>query len=91
MRGGIVKRNEKFYVVTDIATGPTGKRRQKWHASYPTRKQAEKELRKIFVELDEQRYVEPSAKTLSTYLLETCSRRWRPPSARAPCGSTGRR
>lgn len=29
MRGSIVKRSDKSYVVTDIAPGPTGKRPQK--------------------------------------------------------------
>ena len=70
MRRSIVERNDKYYVVTDIAPGRTGKRRQKWHASYPTKKQAEKELRKVLVELDEDRYVEPSSRTPQAYLLE---------------------
>ena len=35
MRGSIVRRKDRFDVVTDIPPGPDGKRRQKWHAGDP--------------------------------------------------------
>ena len=70
MRGSIVRRKGRFYAVTDVPPGPDGKRKQRWHAGYPTRREAEQQLRKVLSELDAGRWVQPSDRTLGTYLLQ---------------------
>jgi integrase len=58
----------------------TGKRRQKWHSGYRTKRDADRALSDILHRLDQGNYVEPTRKTLSEFLDEwlkaTRSTRW---------------
>ena len=71
MRGRIRKRGSTWSVIVDAGRDPdTGRRRQKWHAGFRTRKDARRALADILGRLDRGTYVEPSRQTLSEYLVE---------------------
>jgi integrase len=71
MRGSVVKRGNRFAVKVELPPDPvTGKRRQKWHSGYRSRKEAEQARTAILRELDTGSYVEPTKATLSDYLDE---------------------
>jgi integrase len=71
MRGSVVKRGNKYAVKVELPPDPvTGKRRQKWHSGYATKKEAEQARTAILRELDTGSYVEPTKATLADYLDE---------------------
>ena len=60
-----------WYVVMDIGRGANGRRRQKWHGSYPTRKAAEVARAHLVNEYHRGTYVEPSSVTLEQWVHDT--------------------
>lgn len=77
MRGHIHKRVKQgadgkpktyWYVIVDIGIDDNGKRRQKWHGSYKTRRDAERASASILSDLDQQTYVEPRRITLAEWV-----------------------
>ena len=64
----------KWYVIVDLGRDPAGKRRQKWHGSYRTRKEAEVARAKIVGELHEGSYTEPVKLTFGDWVID----RWLP-------------
>lgn len=79
MRGHIHKRvkvckngrtSVLWYVVVDLPRGVDGKRRQKWHGGFETRKAAEAVRARLIHELTTGFYVEPSRMTLEEWLVE---------------------
>ncbi len=47
MRGHVRRRGSKWAVVVDVGVGGNGKRKQRWHGGFCTRKDAEKALTEI--------------------------------------------
>ena len=83
MRGHIRKRSHttktgrqtiNWYVVVDNGRDAAGKRRQKWHGGFRTRKDAEVARARIVGDLHAGTYVEPTRITLSEWVTE----RWLP-------------
>ena len=79
MRGHIRKRlhtttsgktTVTWYVIIDLPRDTNGKRRQKWHGGYRTRREAEAARAKIVHEFNTGVYVEPSAVTLSGWVRD---------------------
>lgn len=71
MRGSVVKRGSGYAVVVELGRDPeTGKRRQKWHSGYRTRKEAERARVELLGRVDTGTYVETSKQTLSGFLAE---------------------
>jgi integrase len=71
MRGTIFKRGDKYSVVVEIDRDPiTGRRRQKWHSGYRTKRDAERALSEIVGALHAGTYVEPTKQTLSEFARE---------------------
>jgi integrase len=71
MRGHIARKGQRYWVVVDIGLNhATGRRRQKWHGSWPTRKAAEQALPAIVGRLHDGVYVEPNRVTVRTFLRE---------------------
>lgn len=69
MRGSIVKRGNGYAVVVELDRDPsTGRRRQKWHSGFRTRKEAERARVQLLGELDRGMYVEPTRETLGAFL-----------------------
>ena len=61
MRGHIRKRGSKWVVVVDIGRDPeTGRRKQKWHSGFETRRDASRALTEVMARLERGTYVEPS-------------------------------
>ena len=70
MRGHIRKRGDRAWaVVVDIGHDPsTGKRRQKWVSAKGTKREAERKLAEVVLDLNTGTYIEPSRLTLSEFL-----------------------
>jgi integrase len=69
MRGSVVKRGAGYSVVVELDRDPvTGKRRQKWHSGYPTKRAAERALAEMVTSVHQGTYVEPSKQTLGEHL-----------------------
>ena len=60
-----------YYVVIDVPRGADGKRRQKWHGSFPTRKAAEVVRAHLVSQYHRGTYVEPSPLPLGTWLRDS--------------------
>ena len=82
MRGHVRKRGNAWYVVVDLPRDPrTGKRQQKWHSGFRTKREADKALTEILSRLDRGTYVAPTKQTFGDYLdlfLKTVEREVRP-------------
>jgi integrase len=71
MRGSVVKKGDRYYVKIELNTDPaTGRRRQKWHSGYRTKREAERARVNLLSKLDRGEYVEPSQQTLAEFLEE---------------------
>ena len=69
MKGHIRKRGkESWALVIDLGRDSGGKRKQKWHTIHGTKKDAQRELRRLLTSLDEGIYVEPTKITVASYL-----------------------
>ncbi|MFK9095458.1 tyrosine-type recombinase/integrase [Bacillus salipaludis] len=68
MKGTVFKRGDTWTYVVDIGRDPkTGKRKQKSKGGFRTKKEADSSLRKLLIEVEEERYLEPSKEIFSTY------------------------
>jgi|SRR5579875_97391 integrase len=60
-----------WYAVVEAARGGDGRRRQKWHGGFRTRREAEAALAKILGDVASGRYVEPAKVSFSDWVTET--------------------
>ena len=68
MRGSIVKRGNGYSVVIDLGPDPiTGRRRQKWHSGYATKKQAQAALAEMVSAVNKGTYVEKTRQTVAEF------------------------
>lgn len=77
MRGSVIQKPKgtgKWYVVFDLERSPNGKRKQKWHSGYATKRDAERALAGLLAAAYDGSYVAPHKMTVAHYLLE----RWLP-------------
>ncbi len=70
MRGHIRKRGNTWAVVVDVGHDENGRRRQRWHSGFDTKRDASRALTEILGRLQRQEYVEPSKQTLRAFLAE---------------------
>jgi hypothetical protein len=86
MQGHIHKRIRKdkngkertlWYVVVDVGIDASGRRRQKWHGSYRTRREAEVARAKLVDDLHSGSYVTPGHTTLGEWVNDS----WLPMTA----------
>ncbi len=71
MRGSVVRRGTAYYVKIELDPDPiTGKRRQKWHSGYRTKRDAERARVDLLSKFDRGEYVEPTHATLGDFLRE---------------------
>ncbi len=71
MRGSVVKKGNRYYVKIEVDPDPaTGRRRQKWHSGYRTKREAERARVDLLSKFDRGEYVEPSHQTLGEFLEE---------------------
>lgn len=71
LRGHVTKKGKKWYIVVDIGVDSiTGKRKQKWFSGYSKKKDAEADLSKKLVEIQEGSYVEPSKMNVREFFIQ---------------------
>jgi hypothetical protein len=71
MTGNVHKRGNPWYVTVEMPRDPvTGRRRQKTHSGFRTRKEAEAARVRILADMQRGEYVEPSKKTVGQFLDE---------------------
>ena len=71
MRGSVVRRDGRYYVKIELDPDPlTGRRRQKWHSGYQTKREAERARVDLLSKFDRGEYVEPSHQTVADYLTD---------------------
>ncbi len=70
MRGHIRKRGNNWAVVVDHDRDQDGKRRQKWHSGFRTKRDAEGALNEILNRIGSGTYVDPGRQTMAEYLRE---------------------
>lgn len=70
MRGHIRKRGRTWAVVVDIGRDERGRRRQKWHSGFRTKRAASEALTEILGQLSTGQYVAPSNLTVRRFLEE---------------------
>lgn len=69
MKGSVIKRGDTYTYIVDVGINPiSGKRKQKTKGGFRKKKDAEAALRKILAAIDENKYVEPSNETFSSYV-----------------------
>lgn len=68
MRGHVRKRGNTWSVVVDLGTDENGRRRQKWHSGFRTKRDATRGLTEILARLQSGTYVEPRRQTVAEYL-----------------------
>jgi hypothetical protein len=67
MRGAVVQKPKgtgRCYVVLDLDRDGTGRRRQKWHSGFRTKREAEKDLTALLAAHDTGTYVAPQKITM---------------------------
>jgi integrase len=74
MRGHVRKRGSKWTVILDAGRDATGKRQQKWHSGYRTKREAEAGLTDLLGRVQSGNYVDASRLTLAEFLTD----RWLP-------------
>jgi hypothetical protein len=71
VRGSTVKRGNGYSVVLELDKDPvTGRRRQKWHSGYKTKRAAERALTELVAAKDSGTYVPKSRQALRAYIEE---------------------
>jgi len=70
MRGHIHQKGEKYYVILDIGVDENGKRKQKWHSGYRTKKEAKIALEQMLADIQRGEYVSSSNISLAQFLDE---------------------
>lgn len=70
MRGHIRKRGSAWAVVVDVGRDEQGRRRQKWHSGFRTKREASEALTEILGQLATSQYVAPSKLTVGRFLEE---------------------
>ena len=71
MRGHIRKRGNSWAIVIELPRDPqTGKRRQQWHYTHGTKKDAERTLGELLHSVEEGSYLKPSKVSLAEFLEE---------------------
>jgi integrase len=74
MRGSVIKKGDRWYVKLELDPDPaTGRRRQRWHSGFATKKEAERARVDLLSKLDRGEYVAPTQQTLGDFLTEWLS------------------
>lgn len=70
MKGSIIKRNNKYSIVIDIGRDTFGKRKQRWFSGFNSKQEAENELPRILVKLQDGELLDNNSITLEKYAIE---------------------
>ncbi|HLF76660.1 MAG TPA: site-specific integrase [Dehalococcoidia bacterium] len=81
MRGRTFQRGKTWSYVVDVGDGPDGNRRQQTRGGFRTQAKAQEALNLILVEVQQDRFVEPTRETVTTFMrrwLDSCRASVRP-------------
>lgn len=70
MKGSIIKRGEKYSIVIDVGRDALGKRKQRWFSGYTSYKEAENELPRILVKMQDGELIDTKAITLGKFATD---------------------
>ncbi len=71
MRGSVIKKGDRWYVKIELDVDPaTGKRRQKWHSGFNTKREAERARIDLLSKFDRGEYVEPTHQTVASFMAD---------------------
>ena len=65
MRGSIVKKGDKWYVVVEDRDQQTGQRKRRWHSGYRTKREAQSACNDLLAAIQHGEYVPPSRQTVA--------------------------
>ncbi|MCH8993430.1 MAG: site-specific integrase [Chloroflexi bacterium] len=70
MRGTVARKGKRWYAVVDEGRDEQGRRRQRWHSGYRTKREAEAALAEIIATMGSGAYVKPVRQTVGLFLRE---------------------
>jgi integrase len=71
MRGSVIKKGDRWYVKIELDVDPaTGRRRQKWHSGFNTKREAERARIDLLSKFDRGEYVEPTHQTVADFMAD---------------------
>lgn len=70
MKGSIKKRGESYSIIIDIGRDEMGKRKQRWFSGFKSKKEAEKELPRILVKLEDGELINTSNLTIEKFFTD---------------------
>lgn len=68
MKGSIVKRKDSYSIVIDVGRDAFGKRKQRWFSGFKSKNEAEKQLPRILVKLEDGELIDNNNITLGNFL-----------------------
>lgn len=68
MKGSIVKRGDSYSIVIDIGRDAFGKRKQRWFSGFKNKKEAEKQLPRLLIKLEDDELIDNNNITLGNFL-----------------------
>jgi integrase len=71
MRGSVIKKGDRWYVKIELDPDQaTGKRHQKWHSGFNTKREAERARVDLLSKFDRGEYIEPSHQTVADFMVD---------------------
>ena len=70
MKGSIIRRGDKFSIVIDVGRDAFGKRKQRWFSGYNSYKEAENELPRILVKIQDGELIDNNPITLGKFATD---------------------
>jgi integrase len=70
MRGSVVKKGTRWYVVVEDRDAETGRRKRRWHSGYRTKRDAQAACSELLTSLHRGDYVAPNRQTVEEFAVE---------------------
>jgi len=70
MRGSVVKKNDRWYVVIEDRDPATGARKRRWHSGYRTKREAQAACNELVVAMQRGDYLQANRQTVGEFALE---------------------
>ena len=70
MRGSVVKKNDRWYVVIEDRDPATGKRKRRWHSGFRTKREAQASCNELVVAMQRGDYLQANRQTVGEFAVE---------------------
>ena len=70
MRGSVVKKNDRWYVVIEDRDPATGARKRRWHSGFRTKREAQAACNELVVAMQRGDYLQANRQTVGEFALE---------------------